>query len=574
MFEEIGRLIKTLTEKYGWEVHRYDVKTGEHTMAIIEDRDGFNFYTLINNQKQDEQAFVFYSDIIDHIVNKYITDPKDKEYVVGIPEKKVETAKERNLTMMTDLYELTMSQAYFNSHKENEIAVFDIFFRKNPFEKGYGVMGGLHEVIEFIKNFHFGEADIAYLRSKKLFTEDFLQYLKNLKFTGDIFSIPDGTPVFANEPVLTVKAPLIQAQIVETILLSYLNAGIMYTTAAKRVTEAAGEIPIMEFGARRALGPETATMASTYAVIGGCVATSNVLAGEEKDIPISGTFAHSFVTSFDTEYEAFIAYADTYPDNCILLVDTYDVLRSGVPNAIKTAKYLREKGHELKGIRIDSGDLAYLSKESKKMFEKAGFPDVKICISNGLKEHTIHSLKAQGAVINSIGLGDNIVLPDQARVGCVYKQVALKSDGKYTAKIKASNEAAKAITPGYKKVYRFYDKDTGFALGDVIALHDEVIPTDTYTLIDPLNEENRTTLTNYVVRPLQETMVKDGEVIYNELTINEKKDYCTKQMATLYPEVKREENPHGYYVDLSPELLELKKRMLKKAKEQRVEYDK
>lgn len=480
---------------------------------------------------------------------------------------------ERNYTMMTDLYELTMGQAYFKQGKENDIAVFDIFFRQNPFGKGYGVMGGLHEIIKFLEKAHFTDEDIEYLRGKKLFDEEFLQYLKTFEFHGSVYAVPDGTPVFANEPIVTVKAPLIEAQLIETILLSYVNAGICYTTAAKRVTEAAGEIPIMEFGARRALGPDTACMASTYAVIGGCVATSNVLAGEENDIPISGTFAHSFVTSFDSEYDAFIAYADTYPDNCILLVDTYDVLRSGVPNAIKTAKYLREKGHELKGIRIDSGDLAYLSKEAKKMFDKAGYPDVKICISNGLKEHTIHSLKAQGAVINSIGLGDNIVLPDQARVGCVYKQVALKSEGKYTAKIKASNDEAKAITPGYKKVYRFYDKETGFALGDVIALHDEKIPTDTYTLIDPLNEENKTTLTNYDVRPLQETIFRDGELVYDDPSIMEKKEYCTKQMATLYPEVKREENPHGYYVDLSLELLNLKKRMLRAAKEQKVEYD-
>ncbi len=480
---------------------------------------------------------------------------------------------ERNLTMMTDLYELTMGQAYLRQHKENEIAVFDIFFRKNPFEKGYGIMGGLHEVIEFIKKAHFSEEDIEYLRSKNIFDEEFLNYLRNFKFHGDIFAIPDGTPVFANEPVLTVKAPLIEAQVIETILLSYLNAGIMYTTAAKRVTEAAGDIPIMEFGARRALGPETATMASTYAVIGGCVATSNVLAGEEKNIPISGTFAHSFVTSFPTEYEAFIAYADTYPDNCILLVDTYDVLRSGVPNAIKTARYLRSKGHELKGIRIDSGDLAYLSKEAKRMFIEAGFPDVKICLSNGLNERTIRSLKEQGAVIDSIGLGDNIVLPDKARVGCVYKEVAIRHDNEYIARIKASNDELKAITPGYKKVYRFYDKDTGYALGDVIALYEENIPKNKFTLVDPTNEANFTRIQNYNVRPLQETIFKRGTLVYDEPTIEEKKEYCNEQMLTLYPEIKREENPHGYYVDLTRKLLKLKKELIKQAKEQRVDYE-
>ena len=477
----------------------------------------------------------------------------------------------RNYTMMTDLYELTMSEAYFDQGKQNDIAVFDVFFRQNPFEKGYGVMGGLHEVIKFVEQAHFEEEDINYLRSKGIFSEEFLNYLRNFKFHGDVYAIPDGTPVFANEPILTVKAPLIEAQIMETIILSYLNAGICYTTAAKRVTEAAGDIPIMEFGARRALGPDTACLASAYSIIGGCVATSNVLAGQENNIPISGTFAHSFVTSFPTELDAFKAYADTYPDNCILLVDTFDVLKSGVPNAIKTARYLRERGHELKGIRIDSGDLAYLSKESYQMFVNAGFPDVKICISNGLKERTIRSLRAQGAVIHSIGLGDNIVLPDKARVGCVYKQVALKNGDTYTAKIKASNEAAKAITPGYKKVYRFYDKNSGYALGDLIALYDEEIPLNEYTLIDPLNESNFTIVNNYNLRPLQETIFEDGKLVYNDPTIEEKKAYCKAQMDTLYPEVRREENPHGYYVDLSVKLLDLKKDLLKKAKGTKVE---
>ena len=479
---------------------------------------------------------------------------------------------ERNYTMMTDLYELTMSEAYYKQHKENEIAVFDVFFRKNPFNKGYAIMGGLHEVIEYIKNFKFTQEDINYLRSKKIFDEEFLEYLKNLKFTGDIFAIPDGTPVFANEPILTVKAPIIEAQIIETIILSYLNAGIMYTTAAKRVTEAAGDIPIMEFGARRALGPDTAVLASTYSIIGGCVATSNVLAGEEKDIPISGTFAHSFVTSFDTEYDAFKAYADTYPNNCILLVDTYDTLKSGVPNAIKIANYLHNKGYELKGIRIDSGDLAYLSKEAKRMFIEAGFPNVKICLSNGLTERTIRSLKEQGAQIDSIGLGDNIVLPDNARVGCVYKEVALEKDGVFLSKIKASNDEAKAITPGYKRVYRFYNKETGFALGDVITLYDENLPKNKYTLIDPTNESNKLTIKNYTIRELQVPIYKNGIQVYKEPTINEKKEYCTREMNTLYPEIKREENPHGYYVDLTIKLLKLKKELLRQAKSNQVDY--
>ena len=479
----------------------------------------------------------------------------------------------RNLTMMTDLYELTMSQVYFSKGKDKEEAVFDAFFRKNPFDKGYGVMGGVTQIIDYIKNFHFNDDDINYLRDTGLFSEDFLSYLRNLKFTGSIYAIPDGTPVFANEPIVTVKAPIIEAQIIETILLSYLNAGICYTTAAKRVVEAAGKIPISEFGARRALGPETAVLASSCAIVGGCASTSNVLAGQEKDIPISGTFAHSYVTSFPTEYEAFIAYADIYPDNCTLLVDTYDVLKSGIPNAIKTAQYLRNKGHELKAIRIDSGDLAYLSKETRRMFDEAGFPNVKICVSNGLTERTIRSLKEQEAPIDLIGLGDNIVLPDKARVGCVYKLGAMNINGEYVSKIKASNDSAKAITPGYKRVYRFYDKKTGYALGDVVALYNENIPKDRFTLIDPNNENNTLTIKNYRIRELQVPIYRNGELVYDDPDIVNKRDYCTKEMGTLYPEVKREENPHGYYVDLTRRLLKLKKELIKEAKSQQVEYD-
>ncbi len=479
----------------------------------------------------------------------------------------------RNLTMMTDLYELTMSQVYFSKGKDKEEAVFDAFFRKNPFDKGYGVMGGVTQIIDYIKNFHFNDDDINYLRDTGLFSEYFLSYLRNLKFTGSIYAIPDGTPVFANEPIVTVKAPIIEAQIIETILLSYLNAGICYTTAAKRVVEAAGKIPISEFGARRALGPETAVLASSCAIVGGCASTSNVLAGQEKDIPISGTFAHSYVTSFPTEYEAFIAYADIYPDNCTLLVDTYDVLKSGIPNAIKTAQYLRNKGHELKAIRIDSGDLAYLSKETRRMFDEAGFPNVKICVSNGLTERTIRSLKEQEAPIDLIGLGDNIVLPDKARVGCVYKLGAMNINGEYVSKIKASNDSAKAITPGYKRVYRFYDKKTGYALGDVVALYNENIPKDRFTLIDPNNENNTLTIKNYRIRELQVPIYRNGELVYDDPSIVNKRDYCTKEMGTLYPEVKREENPHGYYVDLTRRLLKLKKELIKEAKSQQVEYD-
>ena len=479
----------------------------------------------------------------------------------------------RNLSLLTDQYELTMSQVYFNLGRKDEIAVFDAFFRKEPFKKGYGVMGGLSNIINFINNIYFDEDDISYLRNTGKFTEEFLEYLKNFKFTGSIYAIPDGTPVFRNEPLVTVKAPIIEAQIIETALLSYLNQGICYTTSARRVVEAALDTPVMEFGARRALGPETAVDASECAIIAGCVATSNVLAGKERNLPISGTFAHSFVTSFPTEYEAFKAYADVYPDSTTLLVDTYNVLNSGVPNAIKIAQYLRNSGHELKGIRIDSGDLAYLSKEAKRMFVEAGFPNVKICLSNGLNERTIKSLKEQGAVIDSIGLGDNIVLPDYARVGCVYKLCAMKVGDSFDSRIKASNEAVKAITPGYKKVYRFFDEETRYALGDVVALYDENIPKGEFTLIDPINESNTLTIKNYDVRELQELIFENGKLVYVVPSLEDKIKYCADEMKTLYPEVKREEMPHEYYVDLTRKLLDLKKELIIWAKNQNVEYD-
>ena len=480
----------------------------------------------------------------------------------------------RNLTMMTDFYELTMSQAYFKAGKKDEETVFDAFFRKNPLNGGYGVMGGLDRIISFIQNIHFDEEDIAYLRSTGQFTEDFLAYLKDFKFTGSIYAIPDGTPVFGNEPIVTVKAPIIEAQIIETILLSYLNENICFTTAARRIVEAAQPVGVMEFGARRAMGPDAAVDASKCAVIAGCVGTSNVLAGKEYGIPVMGTMAHSLVTEADSEYEAFLNYAKAYPNNCILLVDTYDVLKSGVPNAIRIAKeYLIPNGYQLKGIRIDSGDLAYLSKEAKRMFVEAGLPDVKICLSNGLNERTIKALKEQEAVMDSIGLGDNIVLPDKARVGCVYKNVAVEKNGEFVSRIKVSNDAAKAINPGYKKVYRFYDKDTGYALGDVLALYEEHIPEDEFTLIDSLNEHNTLTIKNYRVRELQETIFENGELVYQDPTIKEKQAYCEAEMATLYPEVKRSDNPHGYYVDLTRKLLELKKELILLAKSQKVEYD-
>lgn len=467
-----------------------------------------------------------------------------------------------NKTMMTDFYELTMAQTYFDKGEQNKKVYFDIFFRTNPFNGGYAIMGGLDNIVDYINNFKITEEDIAYLRKTGKFKEEFLDYLKDLKFTGDIFSVVDGTTIFPNEPVLTVRANVIEAQLIETALLANFNHGTLVTTAAKRITNAAGDIPVMEFGARRARGIDSAVEASKYAYVGGCCGTSNVLAGMKYDIPVLGTMAHSMICDADSEYEAFLEYAKSNPNNCVFLVDTFDTLRSGVPNAIKVANdYLIPNGYKLKGIRIDSGDLAYLSHQARKMLDEAGFTDASICLSNGLDELTIKSLKEQGAKIDSIGAGDNIAASKE-RVGGVYKLVAIEKDGELIPKIKVSEDAKKTINPGYKKVYRFYDKETGYALGDVIALHDELIPTDKYTLIHPVEEWKTTTIENYEVKELQVPIFKNGKQVYEVPTTKERQEYCSKDFETIYPEIKRSANPHGYYVDLTKKLLELKKELI------------
>lgn len=467
-----------------------------------------------------------------------------------------------NKTMMTDFYELTMAGTYFDKGEQNKKVYFDIFFRTNPFNGGYAIMGGLDNIVDYINNFKITDEDINYLRNTGKFKEEFLEYLKNLKFTGDIFAIEDGTTIFPNEPVLTVRANVIEAQLIETALLANFNHGTLVTTAAKRITNAAGDIPVMEFGARRARGIDSAVEASKYAYVGGCCGTSNVLAGMNYDIPVLGTMAHSMICDADSEYEAFLDYAKSNPDNCVFLVDTFDTLRSGVPNAIKVARdYLIPNGYKLKGIRIDSGDLAYLSKEARKQLDEAGFRDATICLSNGLDENTIKSLKEQGAYIDSIGAGDNIAASKE-RVGGVYKLVAIEKAGKLIPKIKVSEDAIKTINPGYKKVYRFYDRKTGYALGDVIALHDEKIPKDKYTLIHPTENWKTTTIENYEVKELQVPIFESGKQVYKVPTVKERKEYCTSDFETIYPEIKRSANPHGYYVDLTKKLLELKKELI------------
>ena len=464
-----------------------------------------------------------------------------------------------NKTLMTDFYELTMAQTYFDKNEQNKKAYFDVFFRKNPFEGGYTIMGGLDNIVEYINNFKISEDDINYLRSLNKFSEEFLAYLKNLKFTGDIFAVPDGTVIFPNEPVITVRANIIEAQLIETALLTCFNHGALVTTAAKRITEAANGIPVMEFGARRARGIDSAIEASKYAYVGGCCGTSNTLAAKKYNLPLMGTMAHSMICDADSEYEAFLDYAKSNPDNCVFLVDTFDTLRSGIPNAIRVAdEYLKPNGYKFKGIRIDSGDLAYLSKEARKLLDEAGYYDTTICLSNGLNETTIKSLKEQGAYIDSLGVGDNIAASKE-RVGGVYKLVAIEKDGNLVPKIKVSNDAVKTINPGYKKVYRFYDKKTGYALGDVLVLAKEKKKKNQYTLIDPNNEWKQTTITDYSVKELQVPIFIDGIQVYDVPEAVISKQYCEQDFQTIYPEIKRSSNPHGYYVDLSKKLLKLKK---------------
>ncbi len=474
----------------------------------------------------------------------------------------VSNMKKLNDTMTTDFYEFTMGQTYFDAGKKDTEVVFDVFFRKNPFNGGYTIMGGLDNIIDYINDFHLDEEDINYLKSLNKFSDEYLEYLKNIKFTGDIYAIPDGTPVFPNEPVITVKAKVIEAQLLETAILANFNHASLVTTKAKRITDTAKSIPVMEFGARRARGTSSAYEASKYAVVGGCVGTSNTKAALELGIVPMGTMAHSLVTLYDNEYEAFLAYAKSNPDNCLFLVDTYDTLRSGVVNAIKVADdYLKPNNIPFKGIRIDSGDLAYLSKEARKMLDEAGYPEAGICLSNGLDEYTIRSLLDQDACINSLGVGDNIAA-SLDRVGGVYKLSAVIEDNKIIPKIKVSNDKIKTINPGFKKVYRFIDKKSGYALGDVITLEHEEISLDKYTLINPVDTWKRQTITDYIVVPLQQTIFKDGKQVYNSPSIIERREYCSSQMETLYPEIKRLTNPHEYYVDLSEELLNLKNTMI------------
>lgn len=472
-----------------------------------------------------------------------------------------------NYTLTTDAYEFNMGNGYLVTDKKDEVAVFDVFFRKVPNGGGYAIMAGLDKVIEAIKDFTFDEQRLDYFRRRN-YSEEFIEYLRNFKFSGDIYAIPDGTPVFPNEPLVTVKAPIIEAQIVETLILTLVNGAMEHATGARRIVEAAPEnVGVMEFGARRADGPDAANDASIYGIMAGCVGTSNVMAADMLDMKAMGTMAHSWIESFDTELESFIAYADAYPDNVILLVDTVDTLRSGVPNAIKTFNHMKEKGMNLDniGIRIDSGDLTYLSKEARKMFVNAGFPQAKIVLSNGLTAETIESLIQQGAEFDVLGVGDNISKPE-GRMGCVYKEVALIKDGEVIPKIKLSNDAIKIVNPDFKKIYRAYDKDTGYAIADIMTRRDEEIKKDDLTIVCPKDYLKRKTINNFELKELQQPIFIDGNLVYDDPDIREKKKYCDEQMNTIYPEVKRVKMPHEYYVDGTEEYVDFKNDLIIKTK--------
>lgn len=477
----------------------------------------------------------------------------------------------RNLTLLTDLYEITMMQAYFKNNNKNKMAIFDVFYRKNPMDGGYAISAGLEQVIEYINNLHFTEDDINYLASIKIFEDDFLDYLKNFKFTGDIYAIPEGSVMFPREPMLKVIAPIMEAQFIETAILNILNHQSLIATKAARICYAAEGDGIMEFGLRRAQGPDAGIYGARAAVIGGCAGTSNVLTGQMFDVPVMGTHAHSWIMSFDDEYTAFYTYAKLYPMACTLLVDTYDTLNSGVPNAIKVFKQMKKEGIELKnyGIRLDSGDLAYLSKKARKMLDDAGFKDATITASNDLDEFLIASLKMQGAAITNWGVGTNLITSkDCPSFGGVYKLAAIMEDGEnFTPKIKLSDNSEKITNPGNKKIYRIYEKENNKIKADLICLENETFTeNEDMHLFDPHEPWKKTVLKagTFTLKELLVKVFDKGQCVYHSDSVMKLRDFAISEMETLWEETKRFENPHQVYVDLSQKLYDIKISLLEK----------
>lgn len=472
-----------------------------------------------------------------------------------------------NLTLLTDFYELTMMQGYYRNNA-NETVVFDVFYRNNPSGSGYSICAGLEQVIDYIKNLCFMEEDISYLRSLGMFEEDFLEYLKNFSFTGDIYAVEEGTVVFPMEPLLKVIAPIIEAQLIETAILNIINHQSLIATKASRVCYAAKGEPVMEFGLRRAQGPDAGIYGARAAVIGGCVGTSNVLTARMFDVPALGTHAHSWIMSFEDEITAFREYARLYPQNTTLLVDTYDTLRSGMPNAIKVFHELKEADRmpQKYGIRLDSGDLAYLSKKARKLLNEAGFPDAVIVASSDLDEYLIDSLKTQGAAINSWGVGTNLITSkDCPAFGGVYKLAAIKKGNDFIPKIKLSENQWKITNPGNKTIYRIYDKETGKIKADLIAMAGEVYREEySLKLFDPMATWKKTYLKggSYTLRELLVPIFQNGKCIYESPSVMDIRDYCQRELDTLWDETRRLVNPHDVYVDLSNDLYQLKHSLL------------
>lgn len=476
----------------------------------------------------------------------------------------------KNLTLLTDLYQLTMMNGYLKNGADENVVIFDLFFRTNPCNNSYTMIAGIEQVIDYIENLEFDEESLAYLKGLNLFDDEFIDYLRNFKFTGTIYGVDEGTVMFPYEPILRVKAPVIQAQLIETTLLNIVNFQSLIATKAARICSAANGDPVFEFGLRRAQGPDAGIYGARAAVIGGCVGTSNVLAGKRFDIPVVGTHAHSWIQSFDTELEAFRAYARSYPNSTTLLVDTYNVLHSGVPNAIIVFNELREQGYEPKGIRIDSGDIAYLSKEARKMLDAADFPDVKITASSDLDEDVINNLKLQGAAIDFWGVGTNLITSKSCpALGGVYKLSAVEVDGKIIPRIKISENPEKITNPGYKKVVRIYDKENNKAQADLIMLDSEEINTnEPLTIFHPIYTWKKKTFRNYVIKDLLVPIYDQGKLVYERKTIKEIKKHAQSELDSLWPEYRRLNRPQLYKVDLSKKLWDLKSEMMDQFREE------
>ena len=475
-----------------------------------------------------------------------------------------------NLTMLCDYYELTMGNGYFDHNMGDKITYFDVFYRQNPDMGGFSICAGLEQVVEYIQNLHFEPEDIKYLRGRNMFSEEFLDYLKNFKFEGDIWAIPEGTPVFPREPILTVRAPAIQAQLIETYVLLELNHQSLIATKANRICRAAEGRTVLEFGSRRAQGIDGAVTGARAAYIGGCAGTACAVSDTRYGVPAGGTMAHSWVQMFDTEYEAFKAYCETYPTNATLLVDTYNSLKSGVPNAIKAFnEVLKPLGITKCGIRFDSGDMAYLTRKARVMLDEAGWPECKITVSNALDERLITELLLQGAKIDAFGVGERLITSKSDPVfGGVYKLCAVENEkGEVIPKIKISENVGKITNPGFKRVYRLFDKETGMAEADYITLYDEVVDdTKPLEICDPEARWKTKVIHGFNAVELQVPVFKNGELVYKLPTLEEIKRTCAYGVSTLWPEVKRFDFPHQYYVDLSAKLMALKDEMLKQGR--------